>query len=76
MAEAERDERKWEALWSYRANPPAIEGHVVPFAVFLAQLGLQEDETANAPEVSDEEIEALFKKGKIGLFPPGIGETK
>ena len=75
MAEAECDERKWEALWSYRANPPAIEGHVIPFDAFLAQLGLKEEE-ASAPQVSDEEIEALFKKGKIGLFPPGIGETK
>ena len=80
VAEAERDERKWEALWSYRTNPP-VEGEgkmrrVVPFDTFLARLGLQEKKEVAAPEISDKEIEGLFKRGKMKLFPPGVGETK
>jgi len=76
VAEAEKDERKWEALWSYRANPP-VEGEgkmrrAVPFDAFLSQLGLQEERKVAAPEISDEEIEGLFKQGKMGLFPPGM----
>lgn len=76
VGEAGRDERKWEALWSYRASPPTVgkgdRRTVVPFDTFLAQLGLKEEEKAIAPEISDEEIEGLFKRGKMGLFPPGM----
>jgi len=72
-AEAEREERKWEALWSYRANPPAIKGEVIPFDTFLEQLGLEKKE-AEPPAISDEEVERLFKRGKVKLFPPGVGE--
>ena len=76
VGERNREDRKWEALWSYRANPP-MEGEgknktVVPFAAFLARLKLEADDEVIAPEISDEEIEAMFKQGKMGLFPPGM----
>jgi len=67
-------------LWSYRANPPEIKNgasmEVLPFDIFLAQLGL-DGEKEPLPTVSDKEIEELFAKGKIELYPPGWGgDTK
>ena len=77
--EAEREERRWEALWSYRANPPIVQAgrgtQVVDFQTFLAQLGLDEDK-AEPPEISDEEIERIMKRGRMRLFPPGTGDAK
>ena len=74
--EAEKEERRWEAMWSYRAQPPTTgQGKArqsVPFSQFLAQLGLSEPVEVLATEVSDEEIDRLFKQGRMGLFPPGM----
>ena len=71
-AEEEKKERKWEAFWSYRANPPTINGKVIPFDTFLEQLGIEKTK-AEPPAISDEEVERLFKRGKVKLFPPGVG---
>ena len=68
--EARKDERKWEALWSYRANPPTQYGDVVPFDAYLGTLGLGEAVKAQALEVTDEEIERLMKAGRMGWIPP------
>jgi len=73
---ARKDERIWEAFWSWRAHPPTVgEGSnrsVVEFSTFLAQLGLGEQVEAELPEISDEEIKVLFEQGRMGLFPPGM----
>ena len=73
--ESKRDELRWDARWSYRASPPtAGEGKsrmVIPFENWAAQLGLGEAIERKAPEISDEEIERLFKQGRTGLLPPG-----
>lgn len=75
-ADEEERKRKWEAIWSYRANPP-MEGprdnmQCVPLSVFLAGMGLAEEKEVEAPEISNEEFERLAKQGRMGLFPPGV----
>lgn len=72
--EAIRAERRWEALWSYRANPPTVgEGAtrtVVPLSTFLDQIGLGDDVTRQGPkppEVSDDEMRRMMAAGKMGL---------
>jgi hypothetical protein len=73
--EARKEERRWEAMWSYRANPPMVEfnGHkvVVELNAFMAQLGLAEATEPNVPEITDEEIERLMRAGRMGWIPPG-----
>lgn len=74
--EAEKEERRWDAMWNYRTQPPTTgdgsSRQAVPFTDFLAQLGLGDPVEIELPEVTDEEIERLFKSGKMGLFPPGM----
>ena len=75
VGEALEDEYRREALWSYRANTPMVgEGksrRPMPFDEFWQRMtGVQVDE--KLPEISDEEIEALMKHGRIGLVPPGM----
>jgi len=75
MNEAERDEMKERALWSYRANPPAIEEgktrRVISFDQWWSELmGMPAE--VEPPEISDEEIEWALKQGRIGFTPPGM----
>lgn len=76
--EAVREGRRWEALWSYRANPPTVgEGEnqtVVPFRSFLAQLGLEEEVEEKGRTLTDEDIKRAFSHGvkKIAVLPPGM----
>jgi len=76
VGDARHEERKWEALWSYRANVPT-EGEgkqrrVVTFKNFLAQLGLA-DKVKREPEtITDAEMERLEKAGLVrreGVIP-------
>ncbi len=75
---AQREERKWEALWSYRANPPIVgEGAsrmAVPFPSFLAELGLGDEEVAGPkpPEITDDEMKRMMAAGKMGLDWRGL----
>jgi hypothetical protein len=69
--EARKEERRWEAMWSYRANPPMVDHNVLGFDVFMAQLGLAEMPEPNVTEITDEEIERLMKAGRMGWIPPG-----
>ena len=75
-AQVREEKEEWKrAAWiSYRANPPRIgdSKQVFAFGEWLAQLGLAEPVKPYVPELSDEEIEQLFKQGKMGLFPPGM----
>jgi hypothetical protein len=72
--EAVKRDRWWEALWSYRENAPMTGtgewASVIPFDVFLGQLGLGEPKAAEVPEITDEEIERLMKAGRMGWIPP------
>jgi len=43
----------------------------MPFDEFWDRLNGKQTET-KLPEISDEEIEALMKMGRIGLRPPGV----
>lgn len=76
--EAVREERRWDALWSYNANPPMVgEGKnrtVVPFRNWLAQLGLGEEIEEKARTLSDADIKRAFSRGvkKIAVLPPGM----
>ena len=74
--EANRDERRWEAMWSYRAQPPARGSGknrtVISFNEFLVSLGMAEAVEPEVPEISDEEIEQLMAMGRVGLRPPGV----
>ncbi|MCJ7763032.1 hypothetical protein MUP38_06225, partial [Candidatus Bathyarchaeota archaeon] len=58
--EARKDERRWDALWSYRANPPTVgEGkcrQVIPFNNWAAQLGLGIEVEEKERTLSDEDI--------------------
>jgi hypothetical protein len=76
VGEARKEERKWEALWSYRANPPTVgDGEMrsmVPLDSFLGMLGLVDVvKPAELPEITDEEIEDLMRRGRMGWIPPG-----
>jgi hypothetical protein len=73
VGEVRKEERKWEALWSARSNPPVDGGgDPVGFEMFLAQLGLvTEVKRVELPEITDEEIEQLMKRGRMGWIPPG-----
>ena len=70
VGEANKEERRWDALWSYRANPPMADRDVLGFDVFMAQLGLSEEKPSEATEITDEEIERLMKAGRMGWIPP------
>lgn len=76
--EARLDERRWEALWSYRANVPTVgEGkdrQVVPFNNWVAQLGLGDEVEEKGRTLSDEDIKRAFSKGvrKVAVIPPGV----
>ena len=76
--EAKRDERRWDALWSYRASPPTVgEGtslEVVPFNNWLAQLGLGDEEERPGRTLTDEDIKRAFAKGHktMAVLPPGV----
>jgi hypothetical protein len=72
--EAALDERRWQAFWSWRANPPTVgEGkdrRVIPFGEWWDRMTgkVQEYEPA---EISDEEIEQALKMGRMQFRPPG-----
>jgi hypothetical protein len=71
VGEARREERKWEALWSYRANAPMADREtVLAFDTFLAQLGLADGSKPEPTEITDEEIKRLMKAGRMGWQPP------
>lgn len=71
VGEARREERKWEALWSYRANAPMGDREtVLSFDTFLAQLGLADGAEPEPTEITDEEIKRLMKAGRMGWLPP------
>jgi len=75
-AQVREEKEEWKrAAWiSYRLKPPTIGDPPmgIEFGTWLAQLGLAEPVKPVVPEISDEEIERLFKQGKMGLFPPGM----
>lgn len=76
--EAVQEERRWDALWSYRASPPTVgEGKsrtVVPFRNWLAQLGLGEEVEEKGRTLTDEDIKRAFSRGvkKMAVLPPGM----
>jgi len=73
-----KEERRWEALWSYRMAPPTVgEGknrEVIPFKNWLAQLGLGDEVEESGRTLTDEDIKRAFAKGvkKIAVLPPGV----
>ena len=77
-SEAERDElreeRKWAALWSYRAHPPTVDGQVIPFENWVAQFGLGNEVVREGRTLSDEDIKRAFSRGirKMAVLPPGM----
>ena len=76
--EANRDERRWDALWSYRASPPTVgEGkdrQVIPFENWAAQLGLGIEVEEKGMTLTEEDIKKAFAKGcrKIPVIAPGM----
>ena len=75
IGDALEDERRDRAYWSWREQPPMVgtgeQRHAMPFDEFWDRLNGKQTET-KLPEISDEEIEALMKMGRIGLRPPGV----
>ena len=76
--EAKRDERRWDALWSYRAQPPTIgdgkDRQVIPFENWAAQLGLGIEVEEKGMTLTEEDIKKAFAKGfkKIPVIAPGM----
>ena len=73
--EAQQDEFKQEAIWSYRANVPTVgkgeDRRAVPFDEWYEELTRIEEEP-EITEITDEEIEWALKAGRQGLRPPGM----
>ena len=76
--EAKRDERRWDAFWSYRAQPPTIgdgkDRQVIPFENWAAQLGLGIEVEEKGMTLTEEDIKKAFAKGfkKIPVIAPGM----
>jgi len=76
--EAVKDDRRWDAIWSYRAHPPTVgEGkdrQVVPFENWAAQLGLGIEVEEKGLTLTEEDIKKAFAKGfrKIPVVAPGM----
>jgi len=69
-SEAGKEERRWEALWSYRANPPTEYGTPIPIDSFMGQLGLSVPKEPEPVAITDDEIDRLMKAGRMGWLPP------